>query len=79
MSDLFHTKWFWGLLCLVFGCTLSFQMGQQYAAAENNSSGAQFEQFLGRLDAATRQKVSDKSNQDSPSDSTTASINEIGR
>lgn len=79
MSGIFHTKWFWGFLCIVLCSILSFQMGQQSAIARNNASGDQFEQFLDHLDAATRQKLTETSNQDSSSDDAVASISEIGR
>lgn len=77
MSGILYTKWFWGLLCLVFCSILSFQMGQQSAIAKNNASGAQFEQFLGQLDTNTRQKLADTSEQNS--DSAMASISESSR
>jgi len=79
MSDLLYTKWFWMLICLVLGCTLSFQIGAQCASAKNNTSGAQLERVLGQLDAATRQKLSDTSNQDASANNSIASINENSR
>ena len=78
MSDLLYTKWFWLVICLALGCTLSFQIGAQCASAKNNTSGAQLEHILGQLDAATRQKLSETSNQDASSDNSMASINENG-
>jgi len=79
MSDLLYTKWFWMLICLVLGCTLSFQIGAQCASAKNNTNGAQLEHILGQLDAATRQKLSETSNQDASADNSIASINENSR
>ena len=78
MSDLLYTKWFWMLICLVLGCTLSFQIGAQCASAKNNTNGAELEHILWQLDAASRQKLRDTSNQDS-SDNSMASINENSR
>jgi len=79
MSNLLYTKWFWLVICLALGCTLSFQIGAQCASAKNNTSGAQLERVLGQLDAATRQKLSDTSNQDASADNSIASINENSR
>jgi hypothetical protein len=78
MSGILYTKWFWGLLCLIFCSILSFQIGEQSAISRNNAGSAQFEQFLGQLDANTRQKLAETPSQDSPSDDAMASIGESG-